>query len=548
MSTPTRNTAPTTTAPASGNARIDALIGGRKWGGAVGTGVQLEYSFATSTTNWIAGYGDGEPATLTPLNATQQAAFASALLAWSNVADLQFIQVTETASLVGDIRVASTRVSGILDAQAYAYLPGGNPAGGDVWLNATAFWDGYTPGKFGYMTYVHELGHALGLSHPFEGNKALAYPANEDSYDFSLMSYSAVAGSSESDVNFYPTTPMVNDIAAMQHLYGVNTNYRTGDDVYVFTQGQSYYQTIWDAGGNDTIRWNAASSGTQEGATIDLRPGFWSDLGNALTRTSSTGQSLGRTDNTVAIYTTVDIENAIGGNANDKLIGNALVNRLDGGGGNDRLTGGGGNDVLLGGAGYDIAIFSGPRSAYSVTRTGSQLSVLDFTAQDGLDQLTDIERLGFSDGFFAMDVGLSDPAGKAALLVGATLGVAGLSNTFAVGYFINYFEAFRLISVGGPQVFGNPTLLMAAHVVVDNRITETLAGGVGNDKFVKLIYTNVVGAAPDAATLASLTQLLDSGQYTQASFLAAAAELQLNQDHIGLVGLASTGLLYLPLG
>ena len=55
MSTPTRNIAPTTTAPASGNARIDALIGGRKWGGAVGTGVQLEYSFATSTTNWIAG-------------------------------------------------------------------------------------------------------------------------------------------------------------------------------------------------------------------------------------------------------------------------------------------------------------------------------------------------------------------------------------------------------------------------------------------------------------------------------------------------------------
>ena len=176
------------------------------------------------------------------------------------------------------------------------------------------------------------------------------------------------------------------------------------------------------------------------------------------------------------------------------------------------------------------------------------MSVLDFTAQDGLDQLTDIERLGFSDVFFAMDVGLSDPAGKAALLVGATLGAAGLSNTFAVGYFINYFEAFRLISVGGPQVFGNPTLLMAAQVVVDNGITEALAGGVGNDKFVKLIYTNVVGAAPDAATLASLTQLLDSGQYNQASFLAAAAALQLNQDHIGLVGLATTGLLYLPLG
>ena len=548
MSTPTRNGVSATTAPATGNVHIDALIGGRKWGGAVGTGVQLDYSFASSSTHWSASYGDGEPATLTVLNTTQQTAFVNALASWAAVANLQFTKVTESTTLVGDIRVASTRVSGILDAQAYAYLPGGSPEAGDVWLNASAYWDGYNPGSFGFMTYVHELGHGLGLSHPFEGNKALTYPAGEDSYDFTLMSYSAVAGAANSDVNFYPTTPMMNDIATLQYLYGANTSYHSGDDTYVFRQGQNYYQTIWDAGGNDTIRWEAAFSGTQEGASLDLRPGYWSDLGNSLTRTDSNGRLLSKSDNTVAIYTTVAIENAIGSYGNDKLTGNNLANRLDGGGGNDRLTGGGGNDTLLGDSGYDTAVYAGPRSAYLLTRSGNQLSVLDFTAQDGLDQLRDVERLSFSDGYFAMDVGVGEAAGKAALLVGATLGPAGLANTFAVGYFINYFEALRVFSVGGVVSYGNPTLLMGAQVIVGNGITESLAGGAGNAKFVNLIYNNVVGAAPDAATLGLLTGLLDSGQYNQASFLAAVAELQLNQDHIGLTGLAATGLLYLPFG
>ena len=548
VSTPTSNTVTGSAAPFSFNAAIDGLIGGRKWGSGLGAGVRLDYSFPTSSTNWIAGYGDGEPATLTPLNSTQQTAFANALGAWSSVANLQFTKVVDSPTVVGDIRAASTRVSGILDAQAYAYSPGGNPVAGDVWFNATAYWDGYALGTFGFLTYVHEQGHALGLSHPFEGNKALAYPAAEECYDYTVMSYSAVAGSANSDVNFYPTTPMMNDIAVMQYLYGANTSYHAGDDTYVYYQGQSYYQTIWDAGGNDTIRWEALATGTPQGATIDLRPGHWSALGNPLFRTDSSGRALGQSANTVAIYSTVAIENAIGSFGNDTLVGNELSNRLEGGGGNDWLTGGGGNDVLLGGAGYDWAVFSGPRTVYTVTRAANQLTVRDPTGKDGADQLTDVERLVFSDGYFAMDVGKDEAAGKTALLVGATLGLAGFANTFVVGSVIHYFEATVTISVNGLSTVANPTLLMAAQFLVNNGITESLAGGPGNAKFVSLIYNNLVGAAPDAATLAMLTGLLDSGQYNKASLLAAAAELQLNQDHIGLTGLATAGLLYLPFG
>ena len=81
MSTPTRNSQTSTSVSATGNVHIDALLAGRKWGGAVGNAVQLEYSFATGNTNWLNGYGDGEPTTLSPLNATPQAAFVNALAA-----------------------------------------------------------------------------------------------------------------------------------------------------------------------------------------------------------------------------------------------------------------------------------------------------------------------------------------------------------------------------------------------------------------------------------------------------------------------------------
>ena len=271
-------------------------------------------------------------------------------------------------------------------------------------------------------------------------------------------------------------------------------------------------------------------------------------MGNSLSRVDSSGRILGKSDRTVAIYSTVTIENAIGSFGDDTLIGNALSNRLDGGGGNDRLIGGGGNDILLGGPGYDLAVFSGPRAVYTVTRAANQLTVQDQTGTDGADQLTDVERLVFSDGFFAMDLGKTEAAGKTALLVGATLGLAGFANTVVVGSVIHYFEATVTISVNGLSTVANPTLLMAAQFLVNNGITESLAGGPGNAKFVSLIYSNLVGAAPDAPTLAMLTGLLDSGQYNKASLLAAAAELQLNQDHIGLIGLATAGLQYLPFG
>ncbi|MBX9699278.1 MAG: M10 family metallopeptidase C-terminal domain-containing protein, partial [Acetobacteraceae bacterium] len=68
----------------------------------------------------------------------------------------------------------------------------------------------------------------------------------------------------------------------------------------------------------------------------------------------------------VTIANGVVIENATGGDGNDRITGNAAANRLegglgadgiDGGKGDDTLVGGGGADALTGGAGRDWFLF-----------------------------------------------------------------------------------------------------------------------------------------------------------------------------------------------
>jgi hypothetical protein len=69
-----------------------------------------------------------------------------------------------------------------------------------------------------------------------------------------------------------------------------------------------------------------------------------------------------------------------------------------------------------------------------------------------------------------------------------------------------------------------------------------------HSQVVDLLYTNVVGQAPDAATRKTFTDLLDNGSFTVSGLGVLAAETELNKSNINLVGLAQTGLAYLPFG
>ena len=122
----------------------------------------------------------------------------------------------------------------------------------EVWLNTG--WDSHDEdtdlffGSFGFKTYLHEVGHTLGLTHPgpydaSDDRARLTTPSRlrAGHPEIPVMSYfEADADGSPtdhvgSDGNWkYASTPLLHDIAAMQAIYGVDMTTRTGDTVYGF--------------------------------------------------------------------------------------------------------------------------------------------------------------------------------------------------------------------------------------------------------------------------------------------------------------------------
>ncbi len=386
---------------ATGDETLDALLFGTRWGGANFSPVTLIYSFPTAESLWStsadSGYGvvtgTGEPWNdYYYLSSSEQAAVERVFSMISKFVDISFTKVTETTTEVGDLRFAYTG-SASADEAAHAYLPGGtynlwtkegtaNAIAGDVWLNIDLFYS-FLPeeGNYDFLVLMHEIGHALGLKHPFESSGDFpAIAAEYDSYTYSMMSYSAIAGNSSSSMSYFPTTLMYYDIMALQYLYGANTTYNVTDTTYTFKAGSSYNEVMWDCGGADTIVYQSAS----DGCVINLNGGNWQSLGNNLDfYDGGSGSGNFTSDNTVFLHPDVVIENATGGDGADRITGNGVANKLLGKGGTDTLFGGSGTDTLDGGLSADSLSGGNDSDTYVVDNSGDIVSESNASVSSG---------------------------------------------------------------------------------------------------------------------------------------------------------------------
>jgi len=448
MATPVSNSVALT-----GNPFIDGLLEGGSWQFGDGPHV-LTYSFSLDNVN------SGGP--WTP---SLSAAFNQALSAWSNVANITFVEQGSG----GVFTQSSADIAATLTGNELGWLwdnslgippdPGfatqlellainrnffGNnvlrrPDGterfiyphpeGDVFFdNFSAEYTDVGPGGLGLMRMLYEVGDALGLWST-AADVFNAHPTFSDLGIFAYQSYLGTVMNTPFELDSYssggaPATPMPLDILAIQYIYGANMSYQTGNDTYPLLP---YANTIWDAGGIDAID----ASNLSNNVTVNLRQGMFSN-------------SFANSNSATAIAYGVTIENAIGGSGSDILFGNSLDNRLEGGPGSDTLIGGAGNDTYV----FDADV-----------PLGSDLVIENADVEGGVDTLDFSSTTGSS-----VFVDLSNPSPQA---VNANL-VLVLNN-------VPYFPVYS------PYAFENVIGGSQPDTIIGNDLDNVLTGGPGGD-------------------------------------------------------------------
>ena len=268
-----------TTTPLSGLNYIDALLDtGPDWNyltTSAGTPVTtLTYTFSVAVGNEDAASAQANfTGSVQAFSASQQDATRTALAYITKLTGIQFVETSDGNAAqihMADVNLITSNVTGLCswhssygysgtqlnsyDADAYVYLDNVE------WNFQNA---NLTPGGEGYQTLLHELGHALGLKHPFDDSINL--PASQDNTSNTLMSYTEAGGPYSSYRQ--------DDIAALMWLYGddglrgkLGINSTTGAHYLVGTSGAD---VITGTSADDKLEGDGGNDMIDGGAGID---------------------------------------------------------------------------------------------------------------------------------------------------------------------------------------------------------------------------------------------------------------------------------------
>ncbi len=295
-----------------------ALLTGQTW---AGTGFTASPAFVTFSFDTVAAdYVDDGSYTqafidsFTAFGAAAKTVARAALAAW---ADISGITLFEVAAGQGDLRFGGYDFTLDPDTAAFAgfayhpatdveqYFAFRDALGGDVFIDLNYVTDTFI--------LLHEVGHAMGFKHPFEGDPTLL-PAL-DNHDNTVMSYT---GNNNPFLGPF-------DVQAVQSVYCLNAADGTQVASWSWNAGTETLTQSGDAAANRIFGVSVRDVINGSGGN-DFIGGFGGD----------------------------DVLN--GGSGDDSLHGGDGADMLVGGLGNDRFTGGLGADTLNGGSGLNDLI------------------------------------------------------------------------------------------------------------------------------------------------------------------------------------------------
>lgn len=264
--------------PLSGLKHIDALLDiGPDWNFVTTGGNTIYYTFSITSGNEV---NPDTGVAVTGQDAFTLSQQAGARTAFNYLREVTGINFVETATgSSAQIHLANLNIQDPLTTGLCSWLAPYSYSGTTlinykpdayVYLDNAEWRDAnfnLTPGSTGYQTLLHELGHALGLKHPFEDSVQLG--ADDDTSN-TLMSYTDAGGPYSA---FSPY-----DIAALNWLYGrdglggalgMNSTgrYITGTTRDDTLQGKGGNDVIDGGDGNDTALFSGVRSNYNIGAT-----------------------------------------------------------------------------------------------------------------------------------------------------------------------------------------------------------------------------------------------------------------------------------------